>query len=169
MIDIRREGAFSFGSFAIGVGVGALAGLLLDVRRGPGRRALVRDKALSGARRIATDIVREARDLTQRGKGRIYEISHADETVPDSLLVERVRAQIGRAVSHSRPIRVDALDGCAVLSGPILASEVEPLIEIVSKVRGVKSIESRLDVHEDAGSLPELQGGGRAGAQSPTK
>ncbi|HVI21920.1 MAG TPA: BON domain-containing protein, partial [Myxococcales bacterium] len=133
----------------------------------------VREKAFSGARRIATDIVRSTRDLTQRGKGRIYEISHADETVPDSLLVERVRAQIGRAVSHSRPIQVDALDGCAILSGPILAAEVEPLIEIVSKVRGVRSIESRLDVHEDAGSLPALQPGGErsgaAGIPRPTR
>ncbi|MFL5424420.1 MAG: BON domain-containing protein [Myxococcales bacterium] len=173
MIVIRREDAFSFGSFAIGIGVGALAALLLDPRRGAGRRALVREKAFSGARRIATDIVRSARDLTQRGKGRIYEISHADETVPDSLLVERVRAQIGRAVSHSRPIHVDALDGCAILSGPILAAEVEPLIEIVSKVRGVRSIESRLDVHEDAGSLPALQPGGErsgaAGTPRPTR
>src|SRR4051812_50230848 len=103
MIVIRREDAFSFGSFAIGIGVGALAALLLDPRRGAGRRALVREKAISGGRRIATDIVRSARDLTQRGKGRIYEISHAHETVPDSLLVDRGRAQNGRAGSPPRP------------------------------------------------------------------
>ena len=58
MIDIRREGAFSFGSFAIGVGVGALAALLLDPRRGAGRRALVREKAFSGARRVHSNASR---------------------------------------------------------------------------------------------------------------
>ena len=173
MIAIHREGTFSLGSFALGCGVGVLAALLLDPRRGAARRALVREKALSGARHIAADIVRNARDLTQRGKGRIYELSHLDETVPDSLLVERVRAQIGRAVSHSRPIRVEALDGCVLLSGPILAAEVQPLVEIIAKVRGVKSIESQLDVHEDAGSLPSLQAGGErsgaAGTPRPTR
>src|SRR5256885_13530113 len=129
MIAIHREGTFSLGSFALGCGVGVLAALLLDPRRGAARRALVREKALSGARHIATDIVRNARDLTQRGKGRIYELSHLDETVPDSLLVERVRAQIGRAGSHSRPLRVEAPDGCVLLSRPIPAAEGQPLVE----------------------------------------
>jgi BON domain len=172
MIVIRREGSFSWGSFACGVGIGALATLFLDPRRGAGRRALVRDKAYSGARHIAADIIRGTRDLTQRGKGRIYEISHAEETVSDPLLVERVRAQIGRAVSHSRPIHVDASQGCVILSGPILAAEVEALVEIVSKVRGVKSIESRLDVHQSSDSMPSLQAGGErsgaAGTPRPT-
>src|SRR5438067_12214856 len=173
MIVVRREGAFSIGSFALGVGAGALAVSLFDPRRGAGRRAVVRDTAFSATRQIATEIVRNARDLSQRGKGRIYKLSHADATVTDSLLVERVRAQIGRAVSHSRPIRVEAVDGCVVLSGPILAVEVEPLVEIVSKVRGVKSIESQLEVHEDAGSMPSLQPGGErsgaAGTPRPTR
>jgi osmotically-inducible protein OsmY len=173
MIVIRREDGFSFGAFAMGVGVGAVAVLLLDPRRGAGRRALVRDKAFSATRQIAEEIVRNARDLSQRGKGRIYELTHAGETVPDDLLVERVRAQIGRVVSHSRPVRVDSTDGCVVLSGPILSAEVEPLILIVSKVRGVKAIESQLEVHEDAGSMPSLQTGGErsgvAGTPRPTR
>jgi hypothetical protein len=168
MLAIRKEDNFSLGSFALGCGVGVLAALLLEPRRGAARRALVRDKAVSGARHIAVDIVRSARDLTQRSKGRIYELSHLDETVPDSLLVERVRAQIGRAVSHSRPIRVEATDGCVLLSGPVLAVEVEPLVEIVAKVRGVKSIESQLDVHEDEDSLLSLQAGGERSGPAGT-
>ena len=128
---------------------------------------------MSTARSIAAEVVRSARDIGNRGRGRIYELTHADETVPDGLLVERVRAQIGRAVSHSRPLRVEATDGCVVLSGPILSAEVAPLLEIVCKVRGVKSIESQLDVHEDAGTEPSLQAGGErsgaAGTPRPTR
>jgi len=173
MIVVRREGELSLGSLALGFGAGVLAAMLFDPRRGAARRAQVRDKAYAAARHIAEEIVRGARDLSQRGRGRIYELTHAEETVPDSLVVERVRAQIGKAVSHSRPVQVEAQDGCVILSGPILKDEVEPLIEIVCKVRGVKSIESRLDVHEDAGTLPSLQAGGErsgaAGTPRPTR
>jgi hypothetical protein len=44
-----------------------------------------------------------------------------------------------------------------VLSGPILAEEAEDLIERVSKIPGVRSIESRLEIHADAGDIPSLQ------------
>jgi hypothetical protein len=45
------------------------------------------------------------------------------------------------------------------LSGPILAGEVPGLIDCVNGIPGVKSVESRLEVHETAGSHPSLQGG----------
>jgi osmotically-inducible protein OsmY len=53
---------------------------------------------------------------------------------------------------------VEASGGTVTLSGPILRREVDGLIEIVTKVRGVKAIEDRLEVREAPGDLPGLQG-----------
>src|SRR5690606_31963398 len=52
-------------------------------------------------------------------------------------------------------------DGHVVLSGPILRSEVEHLLHEVRKVRGVREVENRLEVHEHGNHVPSLQGPGR--------
>jgi osmotically-inducible protein OsmY len=52
---------------------------------------------------------------------------------------------------------VSATNGRVVLSGPILAGEADELIRRVSRIPGVRSIDSRLELHEDAGDVPSLQ------------
>src|SRR5205823_10004365 len=82
-------------------------------------------------------------------------------------LVERVRAKMGRVVSHPRAIRVTARGGRVTLMGPILAGEVAPLLACASRIHGVHELENRLEVHTDAGDHPALQGGvPRPGSQS---
>jgi len=79
------------------------------------------------------------------------------EEVPDDILVERVRAQLGLPVSHPQAIDVRARNGCVILAGPVLADEVEDLIRQVERIAGVRSIQSELDLHDDASDLPALQ------------
>jgi osmotically-inducible protein OsmY len=75
-----------------------------------------------------------------------------------------VRAAIGHRVSHPGAIQVDAHNGTVVLSGPILAREVDDLIGAVESVRGVASVEGHLDIHDSAESISALQGTGRRGS-----
>jgi hypothetical protein len=64
-------------------------------------------------------------------------------------------------VSHPAAIEVDAADGCVHLSGPVLADEVEQLVECVRNVRGVRSIDNELEVFDEPGNVSALQGGRR--------
>src|SRR5207237_10429751 len=135
-------------SFLAGFVVGGVTVALLDPRRGAARRAVLRDKSMSAAKGAAEVAARRGRDLQHRLRGLVYEtkarLSH--EEVPDDILVERVRAQLGRPVSHPRAIDVRARDGCVILAGPILSGEAEDLIRHVSRLAAVAWLRGRLDL-----------------------
>ena len=102
------------------------------------------------------------RDLRNRAVG-LYagarsRFSSAD-TPPDQKLEGRVRAKLGRIVSHPHAIQVTANEGRVTLSGPILASEVPELLSCVSAIDGVTDVINELEEHEQAGDIPALQGG----------
>jgi hypothetical protein len=79
--------------------------------------------------------------------------------VSDEVLAERVRAKLGRRVSHPHSIDVDARDGCITLSGLIVAREVKDLLSAVSSISGVRAVDNRLDAHESSEHVSALQGG----------
>jgi hypothetical protein len=147
---------------ALGTAVlGAAAMYAFDPDRGRRRRAIARDKA----RRLAADFGEfagtAARDASHRVQGlRARALGHfRDRPVPDDLvLIERVRARLGRVVSHPHAIQVGARDGRVALSGAILADEAGSLLRAVRSVRGVREIDDHLVTHAEAGSIPALQG-----------
>jgi CBS domain-containing protein/osmotically-inducible protein OsmY len=145
-----------------GAGLGAGLMYLLDPERGKGRRALVRDQAIRSARKTREAAEATARDAQNRTRGMLYSMKSwvSPETdLTDDLLVERVRSKLGMLVRHPRSIEVTARDGTVILSGPVLADEVDSLMAMVSRVAGVSHVENRLDVHEEPGDVPGLQGG----------
>jgi uncharacterized membrane protein len=80
--------------------------------------------------------------------------------VDDDVLAERVRAELGRFVSHPHAIQVDVTEGRVTFRGPILKAEVKRLLRAIEHVRGVRDVVSALEEHKEAGSVPALQGGG---------
>jgi VIT1/CCC1 family predicted Fe2+/Mn2+ transporter len=80
------------------------------------------------------------------------------EQVSDEMLAQRVRSSLGPMVSHPSSIELNVQNGKVILSGPILADEVDRLLSHVSAMRGVEEVENRLEAHQDTGNIPGLQG-----------
>lgn len=147
-----------------GVGLGAGLMYLLDPSGGGQRRALVRNKSV--------DVGNRTRGLAAKASSRLR---HDDAS--DAVLEARVRSKMGRAVSHASAITVDAREGQIVLSGNVLAAELDGLLSAVQSVRGVQSVENRLEVHDSSETSPSLQDGRlsrlgsglRSGIQKPRR
>lgn len=142
-------------------GIGAGMMYLFDPDRGKRRRALVRNKA-EHASKIATAAAgKTQRDVRNHLLGAFAELESLfrSEEVSDDVLEARVRSKLGRIVSHPHAIEVKAVEGVVILSGPILADEVLPLLDTVIAMHGVKNMDNRLEIHECAGEVPALQGG----------
>jgi osmotically-inducible protein OsmY len=143
-----------------GAGVGAGVMFLLDPDRGKRRRALLRDKAIHLSRVGSCTVGKISRDVRNRAVGVVSEIraSLKEGGVPDSVLVDRVKARLGRYPVHDRSIAVTADNGTITLKGHVLANEVDTLLSAVSAVRGVKNVINELVVHESSEGISSLQG-----------
>lgn len=143
-----------------GLSIGALAMYFYDPDRGNSRRAVVRDKvqSLYNAKLEAKDIM--IKDTMNRVKGLAYKTKAklSFHTPGDEQLLEQIRSKIGHAVSHDGALTIDVNQGKVRVSGPILADEQDALITCIWEVPGVEMIEHKLDVFEDAGNIPALQG-----------
>jgi uncharacterized membrane protein len=153
----RNTGLGTFG--AIGIGAGLM--YFLDPDRGARRRAMVRDKVVHGLHKTEDAAETTGRDLRNRAQGLAAEVRGRfdREDVDDDVLVARVRAELGRVVSHPSSIAVTATAGRVTLSGPVLASEASSLLSRVRAVRGVHDVVDQLEVHERTDDVPGLQGG----------
>jgi hypothetical protein len=123
----------------------------------------VGDKAYSIVSDARQALGAAGRDAAHRIEGLRARARHllTDTPVPDDLqLIERVRARMGRLVSHPHAIQVGANRGRVTLSGPVLAHEVTRLCDAVRSVWGVTSVENRLVVYDSSESISSLQGGG---------
>lgn len=150
-------------SLLTGLGAGFALGYLLDPAGGPRRRARLRDVASHGTHVAADALETTARDARHRVAGTAAVLGRTlrrrRRPVDDHVLVERVRARLGRYVSHPHAVHVAASNGEVTLSGPILKSETQRLVRAVHRVPGVRGVVSRLEQHERPAGVPSLQGG----------
>lgn len=147
-------------SYLGGLGLGALLMFFLDPDRGKRRRARARDQSVHWMRKANDTMSAATRDLQNRVNGAVAEMgaSFSPEEPDDVVLAERVRAKLGRYVSHPHAVDVFVHEGAVTLSGEMLAHEVTPLMLALQRIPGVLSVENRLDVHHRS-ETPALQGG----------
>ena len=145
---------------------GAVVGVALmyfwDPNSGRRRRARTRDKVVHAARLVNEGAKVTARDTVHRAQGAWAEakrLFNPEEGVGDEALAGRVRAALGRMVSHPHAIEVTAGGGHVTLMGPILSYEVRPLLKAVRRVAGVRAVSDQLTVYNEPGDVPALQGG----------
>ncbi len=144
-----------------GMGLGAGLMYFFDPEKGRRRRALVADQFTHACCSLEDFFGKATRDLGNRARGMITEVGRRfrEEPAPDDhIVVDRVRSMLGRYTSHPRAIEVAALNGHVVLRGPILAREVEGLLQAVSRVPGVVHVANELKIHQGQ-DHPALQGG----------
>jgi hypothetical protein len=153
-----------------GIGLGAAAMYLLDPNRGRRRRARLAEAASHLSHRTQAVAVMTARDVRHRVSGlaaRTLDQLVEEGTPSDKVLVERVRARLGRLVSHPGAIDVVASGGTVTLKGPVFEAEVDQLIKGVAAVAGVATVENSLEPHRDAAHVSALQGPGPRTVPSP--
>jgi uncharacterized membrane protein len=143
-----------------GTGVGAGLMYFFDPDKGRRRRALLHDKWLHTINKTADAVQVTARDIRNRSYRILAESRHwfSQDGGGGQTLEERVRAEIGAAASHPHAVKTTVNGGTVVLSGPILAGEVDALLARVSRIPGVDEIDNRLEAHQRPGSISALQG-----------
>jgi len=141
---IRKTTALIVGA---GAALGAGVMYLLDPDKGRRRRALLGDKLSKAGRTGREQLARTARDATNRAKGLAYRqrARHAGEEVPDDVLVDRVRSEMGHLVDHPGEVTVTALGGRVTLAGTVGENEADELAKRIAKVPGVSGVENRLN------------------------
>src|SRR4051794_10607926 len=121
---MRRKPSMFIGA-GVGAIVGATAAMLFDPSSGRRRRALVRDRAVHLGKAVSCAATGATHDLTNRARGARFRLRHLlrREPISDDVLVERVRAKLGRVVSHPHAVLVEAFEGRVTVTGPVLAAE----------------------------------------------
>ncbi len=149
------------GAMMMGLAVGAGLMYLLDPAGGRRRRARMRDQVLHATNLTGRAAAATGRDIAHRASGIASRVRGTlrPEPVDDRVLLERVRAQLGRVVSHPRALEVSANNGTITLRGPILQHEEARLCRAVERIRGVRQVVNELEKYREAGNVPALQGG----------
>ena len=148
--------------FLGGAAVGLALMYFLDPNSGRRRRARTRDKVVRAARVMNQGAKVTARDTMHRAQGAWAEARRLfgpEEGIGDDALIGRVRAALGRVVSHPHAIEIAASGGHVTLIGPILSYEVRPLLKAARRVAGVRAVSDQLTVYNEPGNVPSLQGG----------
>jgi len=142
----------------LGVVLGAAGAFLLDPDFGRRRRALVRDKVSRGVTEGRQFADAAAQDLQHRARGlraRVRRVRRRRGA--DDVLIERVRAKLGRYCSHPGAVEVTAFSGHVVLTGDVLTSEQQQVVAAVRSVRGVEHVDNKLTPYASAEGVSSLQ------------
>lgn len=151
-----------------GLAAGAAAMYFLDPDRGKRRRALARDQSIRVYHNFSNLVDKAQRDARNRVSGATSAVRAIFRKQPatDQVVVQRVRSQLGRLVSHPHAIEVHSSQGNITLLGLVLRDEETHLLRCVRAVPGVRSVENRLEAHDSSEHISSLQGGHRRESRS---
>ncbi len=155
-----------------GAAVGAAAMFMLDPDRGRRRRKQAGQAMRRLGARADGWLAEGGRDAGNRWQGVLAQwrrLAGQGAAPTDAQLQARVRARLGRLVSHSHAVTVEAVQGCVTLGGPVLAHEKPALLADVARVAGVREVRDLLDAHDHADGIPALQGDGHAVRDARTR
>lgn len=141
---------------------GAAAMYYLDPQMGRRRRALVRDRLVAVSHDAGGYAQAKGRRAGDRLKGAWAHMAGSSAPSSDAQLRERIRARLGRTISHPRAVQVQVDGGQVCLRGDILAQELDDLLTTVSGMRGVRGVDNQLAAHASPQGISQLQGSGRA-------
>lgn len=152
-----------------GVALGAGLTYFLDPVRGRRRRAGLRDHAIHAIHRIDEHLNVAVTDLSHRAQGLLAEVRTAfnHEEVADDVLVQRIRSEMGHLIAHPHSVHVTAYKGHVVLTGAVAPRELDAMVACVEAMKGVRSVESRLEKRVFAGDgfiLQRMKGRGASEA-----
>lgn len=149
-------------TFTKTMGAATVAGLLvyfLDPDTGRRRRALVKDRAVKLVKEADRAIGKASRDLSNRARGTVAEARSLLplRVVSDEVLVEQVRARMGRVASFPHFVEVSSRDAVITLRGAVLESELEDLLSTISAIRHVSSVRNDLRAYKRPQDIPGIQ------------
>jgi hypothetical protein len=146
-----------------GMCAGMVTEYLLDPDRGKARRARMKDRTTHMTHGMS-NLSGLSRDLTNRGRGMAMAARYRvmGRSADDSVLHDRVRAELGRHVSHPHAVQVRVDHGTVTLVGDMLADEEKAARHAVKRIPGVKNVDAQWTVHDEPGDVPTLQGKGRS-------
>ncbi len=143
-----------------GIALGGGLMYLFDPQAGRRRRALTRDKATKWSR-LSGRTLRSGWERgigVSRGMAASVRRLREGERTDDEAIAQRLRQCIARHSTHPRAIVVTVSNGIARFGGSVLLAEADEVLRCGSAVRGVLAVENDLQVHDEPGSVPGLQG-----------
>jgi gas vesicle protein len=142
----------------LGLGAGALLGLLLAPTSGRRSRALVRDQLHKNRKHLARATSNRAADLSNKARGLTHKLQKTiqcrdqDEAVTDGILADRVRTRLGQITEAGTPhLNIECCDGVVTLHGPTVnAAQEATIISVVQSIPGVAEVQSKLPVSSES-------------------
>src|SRR5512147_1926446 len=160
---MRRSNGSGF-IFLAGMVLGAGAMTLLNRERGAARRRKLRDKAEHFLKAGKRETQKTAKRYWDSAYGRVQETRARmqEGRVPDEILEERVKAQIGHVLSH-RGVIVRARNGHVMVDGMVEPGEKQKLADRLRNTRGVRSFDLLVEEQSnEEARFPIIHGGSRA-------
>lgn len=131
---------------------GALAMYYLDPQMGAPRRATLVALVRNGLRQPPA-----GRPVAGRVVRRAYHLPVKSDPQADAELRDRIRARLGRLVSHPRAIDVEVEHGVVRLSGHVLAKERDGLLLQVQEIPGVQKLVNAMTAHASPQGIATLE------------